>query len=218
MKTVAVDGLHAVSELYRLRSEYPRTGLYPIILGDEEDLERLEEGRYERFDPEAILAESRKLNPARWLARRPKEAPELYDFPEGEWPEDEPEEMGIVTHLDVLSREPKSKVFIGLLRVNSPWEVFAHLQWGGWNDCPLPAVHCALHRYWEEKWGAQPSSVTGDVVQCIVTRPPLDHKAALALAREQYIYCYDIVDQGVQSIAVLAAGLRCARHWFFWWD
>jgi hypothetical protein len=67
-------------------------------------------------------------------------------------------------------------------------------------------------------WGAEVASVTGDIVQCFVARPPQDATAAMAVAHEQYIYCYDIVEQGTQTIAALAAGLVGSRYWYFWWD
>ncbi len=42
-------------------------------------------------------------------------------------------------------------------------------------------------------------------------------REALKLAREQYLYCGDIVSQGVGSIAGLAAILEVSTHWYFWW-
>jgi hypothetical protein len=38
------------------------------------------------------------------------------------------------------------------------------------------------------------------------------------LAQAQYVYCPDIVDQGVESIEALAATLLGDPRWFFWWD
>jgi hypothetical protein len=40
----------------------------------------------------------------------------------------------------------------------------------------------------------------------------------MAVAREQYAYCPDIVDQGVGSIGELAAEHVCSPSWYFWWD
>jgi len=41
---------------------------------------------------------------------------------------------------------------------------------------------------------------------------------ALALALDQYVYCYDIVDQGTETVDALSAVLECSDYWFFWWD
>jgi hypothetical protein len=40
----------------------------------------------------------------------------------------------------------------------------------------------------------------------------------MQLAMEQYLYCADIVDQGVESVANLATLLLKQKVWYFWWD
>jgi len=46
-----------------------------------------------------------------------------------------------------------------------------------------------------------------------------DLKAAEeALAKEQFLYCSDIVEQGAGSIRNLASILLNGRAWYFWWD
>jgi plasmid stabilization system protein ParE len=112
----------------------------------------------------------------------------------------------------------KPSVFIGLMRLDAPWEASAWLRWGGWNACPFPWEHCAVHRYWQEQYGAEVVSITHAIVQCVVPRPPSDRRSALALAEQQYYYCADIVQQGVGTIEALAALLLNGRCWYFWWD
>jgi hypothetical protein len=60
--------------------------------------------------------------------------------------------------------------------------------------------------------------VSGDVIEMTVARPPMTKEAAMELAKEQFLYCPDIVYQGTESVEALAAGLLDARVWFFWWD
>ena len=60
--------------------------------------------------------------------------------------------------------------------------------------------------------------MSGDVIECTVKTPPSSKQAALALAREQFVYCSDIVHQGVRSIEALAATLLNSKTWYFWWD
>lgn len=220
MQTITVAGSKALEELNRLRDEYKQSGLYPILFGDAEDFGRALETRPSTEEALAMIKESLQIKPAKWLADKTDEQADFLQEDDGEWPELSAgdDEMGIITHLDILTRKPKKEVLIGLLEIDAPWKAFAHVGWGGWNDCPFPAEHCALHRYWQEQWGAEVVSMTMDVVQCVVARPPQDRDAALALAREQYVYCYDIVEQGTQSIAALAAGLVGSHHWYFWWD
>ena len=47
---------------------------------------------------------------------------------------------------------------------------------------------------------------------------PVTREEALNLARVQYAYCNDIIDQGVGSYRALAAELMAHHWWFFWWD
>ncbi len=51
-----------------------------------------------------------------------------------------------------------------------------------------------------------------------VTRRPQSRAEALELAREHYIYCNDIVDQGLGTLSALAACLMANDLWEFWWD
>jgi hypothetical protein len=92
------------------------------------------------------------------------------------------------------------------------------LKYGAWNECPQPEVHCAFHREWESRWRAQITGMSGDVVECLVLKPPSKKDEAVRLAWEQYWYCPDIVEQGCGSVAELAATLLNSAYWFFWWD
>lgn len=213
---VATTGSKALFELERLRAEFPSRGLYPILLGDEEEKERVTEFAGEQ-DPVETIEYSKTIDPIEWLNKKKELEPDFYQDEVGDWPS-RADQMGIITHLDILTQKPKGEVFIALLKITNSWEAFAHLNWGGWNDCPEAAVHCAMHRYWQKQYGAEVVSITGDIVQCVVARPPMDRESSMALANEQYIYCYDIVQQGTQTIAALAAGLMNSRHWYFWWD
>lgn len=216
---IKVSGEDAIDELNQMREQFPVTGEYPLLLGDDEDLEMIQEGIEDADDVETILEACQHITAEecfqRWL-----NAPErgLSLEAEEDWPDATETEMGLITHLDLNSGEPKEEVLIGGLKVQNSWEAFATLAWGGWNECPQPAEHCAVHRHWAEKYGAEVVSITGDVVQCIVTRPPETRAAALALAREQYAYSPDIVEQGTESLAALAAGLLNSEYWYFWWD
>ncbi|PTT87677.1 hypothetical protein DBR42_11230, partial [Pelomonas sp. HMWF004] len=124
----------------------------------------------------------------------------------------------VQTQFDTLAGQLKPLMFMGLVELDDPAELFARLGYGGWNDCPAPEVHVALHRHWRERFGAEAMAVSDAVVEFTVARPPADRKAALALAAEQQAYCADIVEQGVGSTAALAATLLEAPVWYFWWD
>ena len=73
-------------------------------------------------------------------------------------------------------------------------------------------------QYWDEKYGISLAGITADVIELEVQNPPTTKQQALQLAKEQFIYCPDIVYQGTQTIAALAAALLNGKVWFFWWD
>lgn len=100
--------------------------------------------------------------------------------------------------------------------VKSVEDVFCYLPFGG-GDCPGPQEHRSIAKYWYEKYGAVPCYMAGDVLQFYVEKP-IREADAEALAREQYAYCVDIVDQGCNSIWNLADALPKSKFWFFWWD
>lgn len=219
MKKIEVTGENAIGELQRMQHEFATSGLWPILLGDEEELERIEVGLEDSSEsPTQILDDSKNIDVEKWFMDRTSEDPDLYQCEDGDWPDVDPGEIGIVTHLNLLGSKPKKKVYIALLPIRNSYESFAQLNWGGWNDCPFSQHHCAIHRYWREKYGSEVVSISGDIVQCVVANPPRDRDAAMSLAREQYRYCYDIVDQGTGTIAALAASLLNAGTWYFWWD
>ena len=101
--------------------------------------------------------------------------------------------------------------------VEHPWEVFAYLPFGGWNQCPDTPGLMAAAKAWYEAYGAVPAVLTHNSVQFAVPAPA-DPDRALSLAWEQYAWCPDIVDQGCGTVEALAAILRQSTVWFFWWD
>lgn len=103
------------------------------------------------------------------------------------------------------------------LPVKHPWEIFAWLPFGGWNECPDTPELMAAAKYWHEKYGAVPAVMTHDVLEFDLPAP-VEREEAMALALEQYAFCPDIVDQGCESVGVLADILAKSTKWFFWWD
>lgn len=115
------------------------------------------------------------------------------------------------------STKKAAELIIARIPTDKPWEVFAWLPFGGWNDCPEPSVMIAAGEYWYRKYHAVPAVISHDVLE-FTAMPVRDRSAAVGLALEQYAFCGDIVDQGVQSVAVLADMLMRSSVWFFWWD
>lgn len=154
----------------------------------------------------------------------PETAGELYQPPEGPWPEwtgedHEPswERIAFITH-DGREGDPYNEVFIALLPTTDATETPAHLRYGNWNAYPPADHHVAALRSFEERFGATLVALTSSVVVLDIARPVQSREEALALAREIYLYCPDSIEQGAGSLQALAASLLGAEQWWFWWD
>jgi hypothetical protein len=214
-RTITVRGVNALKQVEAYRRSFAAGGgLYPFLIGDDEDLAMLLQGLEPGADDgRAVIAASRGLDVDAWLRQRGAGKPPRWSASGDVAPNAQLHAL-----FDVSSRRLKPSVTIGLVPVDQPEDLFARLGYGNWNDCPSPAEHVALHRSWRARFGAEPVVVSHDVVECLVARPVADRKAALALAVEQGAYCGDIVEQGVGSVAALAATLLDAPVWYFWWD
>ncbi|MDZ7958747.1 MAG: DUF4253 domain-containing protein [Aulosira sp. DedQUE10] len=137
----------------------------------------------------------------------------------GEWNNLMPEQQEKYTiPYNILTRLPHPNIVVGMIPTTFSWQVPAFLKFGNWNDCPLPTIHVGLMKYWHQKYGAEVVGITHDVVEMCVNHPPQNREDTFRLAQEQYMYCSDIVEQGVQTLNNLAAMLLNRKVWYFWWD
>lgn len=226
-----VPGSNALSEWERLRQL--RQG-WPIVVGDTEALEFISQGLVapDRKPPAEILQAASKLHHPQSLfdyRRKELEAVRAYakpgeiveDDPQpevGEWPTKVENAPALSTAEDMSTGKPLERVAIALVPAKFGWEVPAYLNWGGWNANPAPEVHVAALRAWHERYGATLAGLGGDVMNLRVSRRPKSRDEALALSREHYAYCQDIIDQGVGTLSALAASYLESDWWYFWWD
>lgn len=101
--------------------------------------------------------------------------------------------------------------------VTNPWEIFAWLPFGGWNDCPRPEEMLWIAKYWYEKHGAIPAVMTGSELE-FSARPVEDKSEAFKLAAEHFAFCPDNVLQNLGTIGKLTDSLTKSSVWHFWWD
>ena len=130
------------------------------------------------------------------------------------WPTEAPDRISFHTVGETKGRPAA----VQLIKVGRSYEVPAHLGFGGWNDCPSPELHVAVLREWNKEYNAVPACLTGDVLECIVPKPPQTEEESIKLAAEQWIFCDDIVSQGTQTVRKLAMEIWRSPTWFFWWD
>lgn len=220
----AVLGRDALAALGELRRQRAASGLVPVILGGSDDLalllDTLQIVKEDGLSPDQALEKALAVDPSTWLneaaAQREADAkvdPEILNDV-GTWPLVPPSRTKIETHLKV----PGNRVYLGTFRTDSSWKIPALLLWSSFNYDMGPDIHSAIHRRWTSLHGSEIVSVTGDVIQCHVSRPPETREEAMKLAWEHYYYCPDIVSQGVGTVSALAATLLNADTWYFWWD
>jgi hypothetical protein len=227
---IAVEGMRAVEVWEHLREAVEESAHWPVLLGGDDELRFL--GEIPADEPhEATLALASALDGRSWPAGRAEETrawlvshghepgDEEEDLPpRGDWPPDIQPCHSFSAPFGRTVNVPLPRVHIGLVPTRHGHEVPAFLRFGGWNACPNPEQHVAVLRSWSERYGAELVSLTHDVIELAVSRPPIDREVALALAMEQYQYCNDIVDQGVGTLEALASGLLGSTVWYFWWD
>ena len=138
--------------------------------------------------------------------------------PIGRWPirPPAPTELSVVWNRETDS--PFDVVNIVLVPTDDWTEIPAYMRWGNWNQNPPAEYHVAALRSWRDRYGAELVGLSFDVINIRVADKPETREEAMALAREQYGYCNDIVDQGVGTLSELAASLKAHDWWYFWWD
>lgn len=226
-----IPGGDTATELWhRLRALSDETGFWPLLthqrLGNGDGDPWFLEGA-DDLETAAWLARAATLDPAAYFADRAGDLPDP-DDEDDEWAEFAEEagmpapsygpQTGLLSVRDSLSREPYPFMDLVLVPTRRGYEAPAWLGFGGWNACPEPEWQVAILRGWSERFGAEPALLNGDVLEMAVSRPPRDEAAALSLAREQYLFCDDIVHQGVMTIDNLKTCLIDSPYWYFWWD
>lgn len=136
----------------------------------------------------------------------------------GRWPLFAPRAAKLTVASDILTSKPYEKVYIAIIPTEDWTEIPAYLRWGGWNDNPPSEYHVAALRSWRDRYGAELVGLSHDVMNIRVTTKPKTKPESIALAKEHYDYCYDIVEQGTGDLSTLAATLKAHKWWYFWWD
>ena len=106
-------------------------------------------------------------------------------------------------------------LILAKIPVKNPWEVFAYLPFGNWNECPDTLELMAVAKYWFEQYDAVPAAMSHDELEFLLPAPVPKEKA-IDVAVEQYGFCPDL-DQNA-SIGTLADTIHQSTVWYFWWD
>ena len=108
-------------------------------------------------------------------------------------------------------------LILAKIPVKNPWEIFAYLPFGNWNECPDTPDLMAVAKYWFEQYGAIPSAMSHDELEFELPTP-ISKERAMEVAVEQYGFCPDLDQNEDGSIGSLADVLWQSTVWYFWWD
>lgn len=106
-------------------------------------------------------------------------------------------------------------LILAKIPVKNPWEIFAYLPFGNWNECPDTLELMAVAKYWFEQYDAVPAAMSHDELEFLLPTSVPKEKA-MDVAVEQYGFCPDL-DQNA-SIGTLADTIHQSTVWYFWWD
>ena len=195
-------------------------GAWPLVLGGPDDEAAHRASLRESLDStDAIVRDGLALDVDEWLATEIATDPDLLDELDGDWPS---APVAPTTHR--LAEAPfwrrRRAGNATLLWVESPhaWDVPAILRFGGWNSCPPAHVHVAMLKRWSDRFGASLVGLSRDRLEVEVKRRPRSRGEALALAREHFLYCEELVLTEHESLPALAASLLASDVWSFRWD
>lgn len=227
-EVVTMSGKKALAELLDMREDLPESNSYPFLMGDEDSFELVEEtfDFNKNVSVSEIIEEAKTMDITKLFQKWKAETTEsdnseligFFQHVESNRDSKISWENLVMSHQDILTNIPFEKCFLGIAQTVESWQVPAYVRFGDWNDCPKPEEHCAVFRYWQEKYGAEIVSLTHDIIECCVANPPQTEEECWELAWQQYAYCPDIVEQGVETVGNLASSLRDSTYWYFWWD
>ncbi|GAA2780421.1 DUF4253 domain-containing protein [Saccharopolyspora taberi] len=219
--------------LAALRTDHERTGLWPLLLCDSNEVygDRCTVGivppepaeHIERWHAADVMARiwdglvqaEDDLGPAYELEVL---EPFGYDCP-GPAPSG-----NLLADPDILANQQVPRFVddetrLALVPVPRGADVLATLGWSGAaNHVSRTAGLAAMARSWEERFGVRLLRLGPDRLDLSVAAPPQEHDHATAVAAEHWAFCPDRILQESGSIAAYAREIRGRRTWSFWWD
>lgn len=212
-----ISDVDDLSTLYQKEyKEALKQGYTSIIIGKQETLaDTLEDllAQYSSYDE--MYKEIKKGSATIDVKAFFKQEKEMYKDTYDEWQE----EVSSVNSYDAYEDLYILADEIGLALVPSdkPYEVFAYLPMGNFNDCPSNETLIAVFKHWYEDYGIVPAIITYDCVHISFTKK-LSKEELEQLADEILLLNIETQYGAYPSKEDLVKGLKHSKYWMFWWD
>jgi len=202
-----------------LAARADQTGRWPFLAGDAGSTQRIDEAREDDSTPvRQYLDRARSVNVLEWVLNHYDSEEPLDPEIIGRWPRWRARKYELQIPYTRFHDVADPGVFLALLPTPNGWETPAYIKFGLFNAVPPADIHVAFLHHLHEHYGARLVVNEFNMMQLVVDRRPAAKDEAMTLARQTYAWCPDIVDQGVGTIAGLAAALHKSNVWQLWWD
>ena len=157
------------------------------------------------------LEKAKNINPIELFNKFLKQQTICKLFIEGDYKFDDSNKNNL-KFLTIFNNEGNLKDNVILVKVptTKPYEILAYFGMG--------SEDIATVKYWYEKYGATPASITYDEMEFYVERPPQTLEETKKLAVEHYAFCYGLLWGCYDTLEEAASTIYKNVQWYFWWS
>lgn len=108
-------------------------------------------------------------------------------------------------------------IYLAMIPSENPYDVFAYIPMGGFNECPNNDELLAVFKHWYEVYGIVPAIITYDSVHMSLTKALSDQQIE-QLADEILLLNIETQINTYSTKEDLVKGLKHSKYWRFWWE
>ena len=157
------------------------------------------------------LEKAKSINPIEIFNKFLKQQTICKLFIEGDYKFDDSNKDNL-KFLTIFNNEGNLKDNVILVKVptTKTYEILAYFG--------IESEDIAIVKYWYEKYGAVPASITYDEIEFYVERPPQTLEETKKLAVEHYAFCYGLLWGCYDTLEEAASTIYKNVQWYFWWS